>query len=417
MLVVVSDLHFLDKPEPLNRMPGRIGERIEQIVDSHRAVTSEVVIILLGDIFDFLHSSKWIKRGARPWETDQDELQAYVMLAIAKDIVKANQDFFAAIGRLSCKHKAKIEYIIGNHDALLNQEMGRASRAIIRTALGLGASDAEFPSIYHRREYRAILEHGHDFDAYNASTKGRRPVGDVIVVEILEGLQFRLCERLGIDAESRDAAFLAELKAINPLQVRSLIRWIELGILEMKRKGVRVQPSVGEAAEDVRRALKAIRRHQITKHWYIKLWRLGLQLLKLVGRDSLVAAFAYAAPKFISLPLGQSIRTTHIRARDEFEARVYEDWADYMVMGHTHFAEIVPYETPTRDVTRPKYYLNTGTWGQVYEFTPFPSGKLTGSAFSLLHEESVLLIFSKSEATAVGRDFELHTVRGEVSAV
>jgi len=242
MIVFISDLHVgatvpLTKPAQQMRAQAKLrgGElkplRLQLAAGAIRgfyadltrlaqgANATEVTVVLLGDIFDFIQTRAWqdVKAGGpEPW-VHGDPTEAQV-LEVFRQIVEdepVNREFFEALrgtdelcwkadGGGEGKATVKRVYVPGNHDRLCN--LHGSVRARVREVLGItppanGTPEDEFAWEFEEPEHhRVFARHGHVFDANNyaggaAFSKAeheRTPIGDLLTTQIASRLYDRM---------------------------------------------------------------------------------------------------------------------------------------------------------------------------------------------------------------------------------
>ena len=184
----------------------------------------EINVLLLGDIIDPLHSTRWLDTEpntpsyTRPW-TDRSKLQyAAKLKEITRAILKQNADSLSVLRNVQVQIPRALEsqlnwrddedlvdvpvniyYMIGNHDWFYGIPGSRFDeiRAEIVDALGLAQSNSPFPYVPEDSPalaamldgYRVYAEHGDRYDTFNydPSQKSRihSGLGDALTVEML----------------------------------------------------------------------------------------------------------------------------------------------------------------------------------------------------------------------------------------
>jgi UDP-2,3-diacylglucosamine pyrophosphatase LpxH len=189
MLVIASDLHLTDLPSSVRTDMSRLLSRIRALAALNKERGLDPMrVALLGDIFDLLHSQKWITNGVRPWETATDLHRATVR-DIYLDIKRYHDDFFHGLRDLKSDYAdLQLFYIPGNHDRVINIEMGDLARARLHEDIPFEADGHNFQDTLIFHEYRTIGRHGHELDPRNIYAMERAAIGDFIVIDILEKL-------------------------------------------------------------------------------------------------------------------------------------------------------------------------------------------------------------------------------------
>ena len=292
--------------------------------------------------------------------------------------------------------KVNIYYMVGNHDWFFyipDKQMDPIRNKVIDT-LGL-ANPKNTPFPFHRDEYKPLLdvqeihrvfaEHGDQFDPvnYRAPRRDRSSEGDVVVIRLLnaipKGVELYLEKIPGIATHKKEVdLFIKLLYEIDNLRPYALApAWITQAIKQSGLHPEIADKALGEALRIL--ALKYLNNKLVTKAWYIQLfiflvntkwlWQyFNIQLLAMLLRNS---RWTRNTP--------ESYKKFAIEQASKQEK-------DFFLMGHTHYAEIVPIcNYKENDVTRSKIYLNTGTWRAVHlladnekDFISFKSMTIAG---------------------------------------
>lgn len=423
MLVIISDLHLTDgssgeiiSDSAFRLFKNRISDmaydaswRCDANNKEYYKPVEQLDILLLGDIFDMIRSETWNDAldTIMPWtKARQDDFFENVE-KIASNVLKFNEASFSILKgmaegdlqipkemnyanedektTLKIKYKASdekvsikvnIHYMIGNHDWFfyINDTRINKIRNRVIDELGLANErDKPFPYYYNdskviqqlQEDHKVFAEHGDRFDKTNFQTPHRdtSSVGDVVVIKLLNAIPKKIEECIRKSPESAGTneeitTFIKQIREIDNLRPYSLApAWITQVLKDTKLDTDVVNDAISEALELV---LKEFRQNEIIAedHW------LGIKM-KLAG---MVADF------FDVKTLGTVIGYLGF-SKDQFES--YKQYAidiskdeekDFFVMGHTHYAEVVPmncYEDLNK-VKRSKIYINTGTWRSVH---------------------------------------------------
>jgi len=215
MLVFISDLHFIDGSAGEHNIPPRAFEYFfEDLVAITQKPSNrirELKIVLLGDVFDLLRTESWFKypEEERPWGTDEAAIEAHAG-EILDAVMAANQAALEIIrgelpalkGKCRLRDDARLIYLPGNHDRLVNKYQGL--RVKICEALGphLAWPDPAdlFPHSHADLAYGVFARHGQEYDDLNYEKVGsfeeadylEVPIGDPITTELLARLPYEL---------------------------------------------------------------------------------------------------------------------------------------------------------------------------------------------------------------------------------
>jgi UDP-2,3-diacylglucosamine pyrophosphatase LpxH len=240
MLVAISDIHFVDGTAGEHNLPFSAFESVflSDVASLAKEKNArEVKLLLLGDMFDVIRSTKWfdVDPEDRPWGTrglkdipsppkrSITEKQCLKILgrvaqrSMAKEeppdslprdtILSKNWKTFKLLRELEehlaewCGRRIPVQiiYVPGNHDRLCN--LYPSVRDALRDMLGLtvthdsvdGDPDTEwwYRYIYGDRDHGVYAMHGHQYDVWNfggGNDRGRDghlqvPIGDVFTTE------------------------------------------------------------------------------------------------------------------------------------------------------------------------------------------------------------------------------------------
>jgi UDP-2,3-diacylglucosamine pyrophosphatase LpxH len=133
MQVFISDVHLTDGTSGETIKAGAFKlfrDHLRRLVlsikkEDGKLAVQELKIVLLGDIFDVIRSTKWLGVKVRPWSPIGPKQKAVVQ-NIVNGILQQNKDSFDYLNDL--RHFAErrnitfeLQYIIGNHDWLINR--------------------------------------------------------------------------------------------------------------------------------------------------------------------------------------------------------------------------------------------------------------------------------------------------------
>ncbi|BAV08322.1 hypothetical protein SAMN05421788_112131 [Filimonas lacunae] len=367
-------------------------------------------ILLLGDILDAIRSEKWNKTVSDvvPWTTPRDngfyqEIDKIVTgildynsdsLRILSGLVKDSDisiplEMYRATQQDKDKEKidysaskerwrvpVKIYYMVGNHDWFFHIDDPRmvAINNKVIDRMGL-ANEKGKPFPYHRCDsaaiaatqdaHRVFAEHGDRFDKTNCQYPNRNEssVGDVVVVELLNCIPELVGEYLQQHAGRRYGAkqieaFVNQLREIDNLRPYTLApAWIT----HVKKQLGMEDPVVNDAIKHtLQTVLQAFIKSPLVVRNKGLVWKMKLArwLLGHISVDTL-ASLLQRTPV-----VKDNIETYQAYARQLAAG----ESKDFFVMGHTHYAEVVPLSTYIGEdgEVRSKIYINTGTWRSVH---------------------------------------------------
>ncbi len=201
-LIVVSDLHLGEgKPEGSSRWASTedffhdeaFARFLDHVHDQYQDDPSGVVLVLNGDIFDFLTVTSVPtdeEASALGFEVFSTEHKFGLNATEAKSIYKldvifrGHQAFFRAVSRFIARGH-RVEIIRGNHDLEIHFEGVRARilehLASFSSSSGGADMDAlakrvRFHHLFYLEEGRLHVEHGHQYDSTNSIRYPTRPL-------------------------------------------------------------------------------------------------------------------------------------------------------------------------------------------------------------------------------------------------
>lgn len=298
MLVVISDLHFVDGTSGNHNLPAKAFEQVflSSIVGlAQKNKATELKLLLLGDIPDLIRSAQWFddapedrlwgKYGLadipRPRPHSRTEKRCLDILGRfpesgLREDVPVNTILYQNWGtfhffRTFHKHlqqmaekeydienysiPVEIVYVVGNHDRPVN--LYPAVRDELQKQLGLtitsetvdGDIDGEWWYKYDFTDeaYGVFTRHGHQFDIYNyngtdAYTREDHlqvPIGDVIATEIAVNLVVTLESLRGEFPEITDELVEAMQAVDNVRPLGRLMEWFYSKMNEQDNERIR----------------------------------------------------------------------------------------------------------------------------------------------------------------------------------
>lgn len=401
-------------------------------------------IILLGDILDMIRSEKWNDAldTIMPWTKQRQDDFFENVEKIAADVLEHNAASFSilkgiaegdivipqnmtpaskdekAIKKIKYKAsdekvsiKVNIYYMIGNHDWFfyINDQRINKIRNRVIDELGLAnEKDKPFPYAYNDSEviqeiqeaHKVFAEHGDRFDKTNFQTPDRdaSSVGDVVVIKLLNEIPKKIEECIRKSTESAGTeeeikTFIKQLREIDNLRPYTLAAaWITQVLKETKLNSEVVNKAISEALGLV---IEEFRKNEIISEK--RLVSLGMR-------------FAEFVTEYFSIETLGTVIGHFGFSKDQFES--YKKYAidlskhedkDFFVMGHTHYAEVVPLNSFVQnEEKRSKIYINTGTWRSVHF-----QGEADKDSFVSYKTMSIAGFFKPDERK--GRSFEFWT--------
>ncbi|RCS47771.1 hypothetical protein DTL42_14750 [Bremerella cremea] len=405
MLVVLSDLHLTDGTSCETLDPGAFQifcERLQDLAvraswrsDGRYEPIPSIDIVLLGDVFDVMRSSRWLIDGPKPWLTQPNQEFADRVQAIVSGIVQRNSATTSILKGLSQRQTIRVpggtssgkpayedrlqavpvrlHYMVGDVDWPLHlptPEMNRVRRKII-DALGLANTDGvPFPHEPREdahlnltlRQHRVFARHGDAFD--NLSFSGHRDrasLNDLLLVEGLMPFRFELQHGLAEQLPASAQLGIQELDHVRPLVMAPLC------LRQMMQVSCPVTSLQFEIKNCWDRTVDKLMPliHQVDRFQSLGIRNLDAldSLLKFREQDDeqwgtrMLDWLRHQA-------LGKSNSLSKF-AMDEAEFRNRR--AKHIVFGHTHMDETVPLDASFADgYVLSQLYFNSGTWRRVY---------------------------------------------------
>lgn len=390
MLLFLSDLHLTDGTSGATIKPTAFRIFAESVKNLASEVKDlkEIRVVLLGDIFDVIRSSEWLGRDVRPWDA-KSVAQNDAVTAIVDKILTENVsalDYLLSIEETANALKVPfaIEYIVGNHDWLINR-YDKAIQAIserlspspsLPTTPSLPATQNLFATEAYFPAYKAYACHGDKYDAFNcAGDRDGASIGDAIVIELLNRFpnevekKLRDSEAFGITQEEklRIVALLKEIDNVRPLL--DVPTWVLM--VQKKVENENVRRMIDETWHScVNRFLKLDFIKRFDKFMWPDLVD-GLELVLKLSSHSSGRMREKLAETMKSMMADTEGEEYQKRAYDELKLRSGE--AKFVLYGHTHDHQVIPLDQVPNNILIPEdqIYFNTGTWRKTWNRTAF----------------------------------------------
>jgi UDP-2,3-diacylglucosamine pyrophosphatase LpxH len=418
MLVVISDIHLNDgtcgksiSSTAFELFVDRLQELVFQAswrVDGRYEPLKEVDLLLMGDILDIQHSTRWLQRAdgsshtIRPWTDFSDPGYASLVSEITRGILQNNAASIRVLKKLAGSRllslppadrqgkparlplrrlpvRVNIHYMVGNHDWFyhLPGTGFDAIRLEVIAALGLVNDPAPFPHLSTESvrisellaRHHVHAQHGDLYDTFNYNSASRlankrdsASLGDAFSVEIINRFPVEVGKQMGGELPPGLLASLRELVNVRPalaapLWISSQLRQNNISAaLQLKLK--EIWDGLGEeflAMPFVRSFDKKASLNLVD----------GLRaIIKITDRfsfatlDSLVV---WIQKKFWEEEITFA---KHALREDAFLNRK----AQFIVYGHTHRHEVVSLDSiPAVPNPTSQLYLNSGTWHTYFD--------------------------------------------------
>lgn len=377
MLMFLSDVHLTDGSSGETIKPTAFtifADQLKKIVDTAYPL-QEVRIVLLGDIFDIIRSTQWLAASVRPWDPESDA-QREVVEKILTRILANNADSLSIFGELRDYFKGKgvpfqVDYIIGNHDWLVNRYP--SCRSLVAEVLGVPSGTAPlFPCELFEPTYKVFARHGDIYDKFNhMGDRNASSLGDAIVIELLnkypqmvEAGMTSLATRNKVTPREQQKVteLLKELDNIRP--ILDAPSWVLMVMNKCENQAVRqlIEKS-WEKCVDEFFEIPFIKEQDIP-FWpdTIDLLQVALHLSSRTSKK-LLEKVTELKDRFIPSKIEGDY---HEKAFSEPKVRSRE--ANFVLYGHTHDQLVIPLdqEPATEESVQDKVYFNTGTWRKTW---------------------------------------------------
>jgi UDP-2,3-diacylglucosamine pyrophosphatase LpxH len=415
MLVFISDVHLTDGtsgttivPRAFDKLCRSLEGIIQESEKNPATRIKNVELVLLGDIFDVIRSSLWLRREnagknpVRPWSSwkaaDKSgwKLEDYVNAIVAAITGQAgNQQCMAYLkdfrDRCAARDvKVNTSYIIGNHDWLINAFNG--PRQAIAKFLGMANAASyrttRFPEYGVYKEYGVMARHGDYYDTFNyEGSRDASSLGDAIVIDLLNRFAVEVQNNPTVGGMQSVVDQLRELDNVRPLL--AMPAWIQGVCNEYPGVEATLHKTWNDLVDNFF-DIPFVKQHDRFGPDMVDFLEMGMRLS---------SRFSFAGLKEL---LGSSVIKYFYNKPDEYrryaynEAELKSNNVRYVVYGHTHKAEQVALDVvplPNNEV-REKIYFNTGTWRKVFEQTCMDEEKCE---FIGWHVATFVLFYLESE--------------------
>jgi len=409
MLVIVSDLHLGDGTTTASIQHSAFevfARRLNETAyfaswrknGSYRPIET-LDVILMGDIIDPLHSTRWLEsRDLRPWSDPYRADYAPKLLEVTRAILDHNKESFEILRRCASGKivklppatrdkkpdlktddqiplKVRFHYMVGNHDWYYHLRGAAFDqiRAEIIKKMGLSNPVSPFPheadespilkELFER--YKVLGRHGDSFDKFNFDPeKGRDhgTVGDAFTMEVCNRFPVEVQKRYGNELPAGIIDSLRRITNIRPALAAPL--WISgqikahTGNLAMENELKAVWDKIAEEflqLDFVRQADKAFQFDIVD----------ALELLINISGHASFSTINDVVVWVREKMWGGEESFLNYALR---EPAFLNDTAKYVVYGHTHHYEVVPMDvTGSVPYAESQVYFNSGTWHSYYD--------------------------------------------------
>ena len=442
MLIIASDIHLGDGTCAGSISPNAfflLTQRLRELAfnasfqaDGGYFPVDVIDLVLMGDILDPLHSTRWFSDpDIRPWSDPACMGYAEKLHEITRAIFDENQAACAVLKsltsgeviRLPAAVNAKpdfssmeqicpqinIHYMIGNHDwyyRLPGSEFDAIRQDII-DHLGLSNPKNNFPweSFEHPalleifKKHRVYGQHGDKYDRFNFDRqKGRDAgsIGDIFAVEVINRFPVVVQEALGNEIPANLLEQLRQLTNVRPVLAVPL--WISSCIEQYSESKALIGKlkSLWDGMTD--EFLDSDFLRQQNKPFKFD----TVDAMKLVLKLSNKASFQTIDDVIIWMRAQLWEDGLSYSAHALKEASFLDQSARYIVYGHTHKNEVIPLDVNTRnpDIDR-QIYFNSGTWHSFHDLAIRQP-----EAHKFIHYQAMTYLTFYSGSEAGKRSFE-----------
>lgn len=432
MFIIISDLHLGDGTTATSIPPSAFylfAKRLRQ--DAHFASMrrgryspiEELDVLLLGDILDPIHSTKWFypvgdttfarmtKPGdadyIRPWSDPADPKYAPKLLEVTRAILEENKESMEIMRRLASGEfiefdapgesgerdragakiplKVRFHYMVGNHDWYyhLNGEAFDAIRREIIQAMGLSNPPTPFPFDLRKydqnfpweeddapeirklfEQYKVFARHGDLFDSFNFNReKGRAhaTLGDALATEVVNKFPEALLHLEGFDPSIVDN--LREITNVRPAFATPL--WVNAQLTalakqdKLKRGGENELKKIWDRLANEFLELDFVR--QADKAFSLDV----VDALQAGIKISKLVSFETIDKLTLRMQGGKKRGDISFSRHALLEPAFLDKSARYFVYGHTHHQETVALEHD--ETLGNQVYFNSGTWHTYFD--------------------------------------------------
>jgi len=442
MLVIISDLHLTDGSRGSATSPGAFHLLAERLADlavrascrgdgSYRPI-ERIDLLLLGDVLDVVHSSRWLTKSVRPWSDPNSAEMVEMVSAVTGKILQRNDEALGVLRRLasegpiriapahylarplpSAEQQAvpvRIHYMVGNRDwfyHLPNTQFDLVRQQVVRHMGLANPHDKPFPHdpreneelLEVLRRHRVFARHGDVFDPFNfQQDRDASSLGDAVAVELISRFAEKVTTELAADLPQMTLAGLHEVDNVRPVLLVPV--WLD-GLLERTCPSPALRKRIKHIWDELVDAFLEV---PFVKESWGSNGELvdGLQrTLKFSGRLSI--GRAKAVVDWLNGLRGSETSSyfEHALAEEEFRNRR----AKHIVYGHTHQTETVPLDASFAEgYVLDQLYFNAGTWRRVHSRTQLAPGEHEFIASDAL---SFLIFYQGDERR--GRPYETWT--------
>ena len=414
MLIIVSDLHLGDgttadsiSPSAFRLFARRLSEsaRFASVrKDGKYKPIENMDVILLGDIIDPLHSTRWLDTDPgdadyiRPWSDPYAPAYANKLREVTRAILDENEESLNILRRLAngdeiklppatvngepdyesrerFPFKVRFHYMVGNHDWYYHLKGAEFDEIRLEMIQRMGLSNPPSPFPFEAEEspflkdlferHHVYARHGDIHDRFNYDKSVGRDhgtIGDVFTMDVCNRFPVEVTKRyrdrlpVGIVNSLRKIANIRPVLAA-PLWISGQIRQFA-GHLPLEDELKNVWDDIADEflqLDFVRKADKAFRFDMVDAMELI---------IKASGRASFQTINDVVVWVRKNMWGGKRSFANYALKEPTF----LNGKAQYIVYGHTHYYEVVPLGlNMSMPVPESQVYFNSGTWHSYYD--------------------------------------------------
>jgi UDP-2,3-diacylglucosamine pyrophosphatase LpxH len=442
MLVAISDIHLDDGTCGKSLSPATFQlfrERLEQLafsashrVDGRYRPIDNIDLLLLGDIFEVIHSTRWLKdkSGApatvRPWINPSGVELAEKIQEITQAILEHNAESMGILRQMANGEaislppadaqgkpvidvnerlpvRVNIYYMVGNHDWFyhLPGEIYHQTRRLLIETMGLQNPPAPIPYEPHEwdklirlfEKYRIFARHGDRYDKWSYNPEFGRDastIGDVLSIDLITRFPEEVEKNLGDSLPNSFYHGLHEMINVRPNAAVPL--WVSS---QFRHYGVsgKIEETLKEIWNElVSQFLRMDFVRSLDRKWNpfdsIDELELVLKLTRWTSIEHFNKVLLRLKKKLFD---NDWSFVKHAMREEAFISRQ----SDFIVYGHTHHHEIIPLDVYSQNnKDNYQFLVNTGTWRTYYDLTRYHPEQQKFLPFQLM---SYLAFFADGE--------------------
>lgn len=458
MYIFISDLHltdgtfdYVDPNDKKNNVSHDISvaafklfwDNINRIVKANENSIDEITLVLLGDILEMRSTTKWVESDYheagkrelkhRPWNenpdnpsetckkiiedilTHNEESLRYLNIHRLNDVDKESGLYQLAVER---NIKIRIDYVVGNHDRVINFHKDDSLRKLISDKLGwdlpssTGSEPRRFKFLLKDENIGISAQHGHFFDTIDFFEDPLSPPIGALLSDVFG----RVMHHVKKSGNKELIKFCMNIDNVRPSSDRFV--WIlsnlpddESSLNQLRSVLITIITELKDDSKEILDFLSPrITPYMARLKWYLKAF-LGVagiftekkklfvklmkkMVLKLVddieeklhkpeSEEPLHEILAEVGNK-VSFLGDDKDKQKEKTGRDQdfhyFEAALEEITTSeidsplkYVIYGHTHRYKLIPLITMKEtDKEKKTFYFNSGTWKRTVQKNKFP---------------------------------------------